>query len=514
MKFVKKKLAKEGKMLNKAREGVLYSHTFTCLESNTTISIVLVDDLIPDCPNTFEDEMQYYSLMTNPFHSYIPCNNTRELPCIPGHSHCFQLDILCIFEIQPDTGTLRHCRNGAHLYNCTNFQCPEYFKCRMSYCIPFDLICNGKWDCPQGYDEVNCNLFSCPNLFKCKNQTKCLHFSKVCDSNKDCILGDDESWCIQDSVLICPHKCKCFAQSIICNNVNENSLHQRSSIWSSIKYFQCISCKLAGTTSLLSSLEFIIILNLREYFFESICINKHSNIPILSSLKLFDISSNSLTRTESLCLVSLKSLTTYCLKHNLISYVEEKSFYLLLNLRILDLSDNKITKLKNTIFNGLISIKVINLTLNLIAYVSSDTFSEISPNTVYSNNVKVCCLSKPWVKCKVNKDAFSNCDDLLSNRFMKYLCWLIGTFTLSLNAVSLLLHSGNLKLQKDTLPTFYLSLVDWCFGIYLLVMASADWYFKGYYVGYELAWKNNLICKVSAFLALTTMVVSPIILCI
>ena len=506
-------LAKEEKVLNPARGSVLYSQTFTCLESNTTISIALVDDLIPDCPNTFEDEMQYYSLMTNPFHSYIPCNNTRELPCIPGHSHCFQLDHLCIFDIQPDTGTLRHCRNGAHLYNCTSFQCPEYFKCSMTYCIPFDLICNGKWDCPQGHDEVNCNLFSCPNLFKCKNQTKCLHFSKVCDSNKDCILGDDESWCTQDSVLVCPKKCKCFAQSIICNNVSENSHHQRS-IWISIKYFQCIGCNLAGSTRLLFSLQFIIILNVREYLFESICINKYSNIPILSSLNLLDISSNTLTRTESLCLVSLNSLTIYYLQHNSISYLEEKSFYLLLNLKILDLSHNKITKLQNTIFNDLISIKVINLTFNQIMYVSSDTFKEVSPNTVYSYNVRVCCLSNSWIKCKVIEDAFSNCDNLLSNRLMNYFCWLVGFLIVSLNTVSLLINRISANLQNNTLLTIYLSLVDWCFGAYLLVIASADLYYKDYYVGYELAWKNNLVCKASAFLALSSMMTSPIILVI
>ena len=490
---------------------VVHSQTFTCSESKTNISILLVDDLVPDCPDTFEDEMQYYSLMTIPFHSHMSCNGTKELPCIPGHSHCFQMNKLCIFEFQPYTVTLKHCRNGAHLYNCTSFQCPEYFKCSMSYCVPFDLICNGKWDCPQGHDEMNCNLFSCPYLFKCKNQTKCLHFSKVCDINKDCILGDDESWCIGDSVLVCPKKCKCFAQSVICNNLNKNS-HNERSIWISIKYFECITCNLAG--SLLSSLEVIIFLNVREYLFESICINKYSSVPILSSLKHLDISLNSLTRTKSLCFISLKSLTIFYLQHNSISVVEDNSFYLLLNLRILDLSHNKITKLENTIFKGLTNIKVINLTLNLIMYVSGNTFREVPPNTIHSYNVRVCCLSNSWAKCKVIEDAFSNCNNLLSNKLMKYLSWLVGLFALSLNTVSILIRSKNYKLQNTTLLTVYLSLVDRCFGVYLLLIASADLYYKDYYIGYELEWKNNLMCKASAFLALTSMMASPIILCI
>ena len=152
--------------------------TFTCFESNSNISDILVDDFIPDCPNTFEDEIQYINLMTNPFHNHISCETAHELPCIPGHSHCFPLNKLCIFEFQTETRTVKHCRNGAHLYNCTHFQCSEYFKCPMSYCIPFDLICNGKWDCPLGNDEMNCHMFSCPNLFKCKNQTRYFVISK------------------------------------------------------------------------------------------------------------------------------------------------------------------------------------------------------------------------------------------------------------------------------------------------------------------------------------------------
>ena len=134
-------------------------NTFTCNESNVTISAYFVDNFIPDCPNSIEDEMQYYILMTDPFHSKIPCNSDLELPCIPGHSHCFQLDKLCIFEFQYNTTKLKHCRNGAHLYNCTHFKCLNHFKCPKSYCIPFDSICNGKWDCPQGEDEVNCHSF-------------------------------------------------------------------------------------------------------------------------------------------------------------------------------------------------------------------------------------------------------------------------------------------------------------------------------------------------------------------
>ena len=35
---------------------------FHCMKGNISIHISFVDDLIPDCPYSFEDELQYYNL--------------------------------------------------------------------------------------------------------------------------------------------------------------------------------------------------------------------------------------------------------------------------------------------------------------------------------------------------------------------------------------------------------------------------------------------------------------------
>ena len=147
-------------------------------------------------------------------------------------------------------------------------------------------------------------------------------------------------------------------------------------------------------------------------------------------------------------------------------------------------------------------------------HVSSDTFKDLSLNSVHSYNVMVCCMSGPWNKCKVKEDAFSNCDNLLSDKYLRYLCWLIAILAFFLNIISFLINNKNFKSLKNTFPTGYLALVDWCFGIYLLIIALADLYYKGNYVGYELAWKGLFICKAAAFFALTSMMASPIILCL
>ena len=476
---------------------------FLCSESNITISNFLVNDLVPDCPNTIEDEMQYYNLLTNPFHIHLFCNSSHELPCIPGHSHCFQLDKLCVFEFQYNTTVLKHCRNGAHLYNCTNVQCSGYFKCPMAYCIPFNFICNGKWDCPHGEDETYCHSFSCPNLFKCKNQTKCLHLSMICDKHRDCILGDDESWCTNESLLVCPRKCSCLSQSIICKDLDKITKNQ---IWASLKYFKCFSCTLQLTSNIFFRLQAIRILNIKNYIFSLICPNTDGTKSILFSLNHLDVSSNKLTSTRRFCFFSLQSLIICHLQHNLISNVEDNSFYSLSSLQLLDLSYNKISKLKSMSFHGLINIKTINLAFNLIVYVAEDTFREIPQNTVHSTIVKVCCIAGLWSKCKVNDSAFSSCDDLLSNKFMKYFCWFIGVLAFCLNTVSFLLCF------KDN-NSVHLVLIDWFLAVYLLIISSANYYYQGRYVGYELAWRNSFTCKLASLFALISMMTSPIILC-
>ena len=150
-------------------------------------------------------------------------NNQHEntfLLCLPNLRASFSLSKLCIYEHLKNKSVLKYCENGAHLYNCTHFHCIGYFKCTMSYCIPFQYICNGMWDCQQGEDEIMCNPFSCPGLFKCKGQTKCLHLSNICDNYRDCNLGEDETAC-NFSTFSCPVNCTCFLESMSCFDIEQ-----------------------------------------------------------------------------------------------------------------------------------------------------------------------------------------------------------------------------------------------------------------------------------------------------
>ena len=176
------------------------------------------------------------------------------------------------------------------------------------------------------------------------------------------------------------------------------------------------------------------------------------------------------------------------------------------------MSQNKITKLTKQIFHGLQNVAVINLTVNLITSVGGDTFISICHKTVHSLNRKVCCMSGSWLKCKVKNAVFSNCDDLLPSKDLRYVCWLVGILTTMINLISIFIHIKLFyQLQTNKFFTFSLSLVDCLYEIYLLTISSADWHFRGHYVGAEYTWKESFACKVSSFIALVSLVTSPII---
>ena len=313
---------------------------FKCTKNNRFVPLQFGNDLIPDCPDSFDDEVEYFNLLTSSYHLPNSCNSTYELSCIPDHSHCFPLNKLCMYDFEKSSMQLKYCRNGAHLHNCTNFKCLGSFKYPLSYCIEFDLVCNGNWDCPRGYDEQICMNYTCPYLFKCQRQSKCIPLSKVCDKSKDCVYHDDELSCITGYFLSCPLECTCFSQSIICNNLKYFSVHQ--SIWTFVKYFKCYSCSFQFREFPLSISVGITLLHIREHPKSHTCISREKHNSLLSSLREIDIASNRLITIKDGCFLSLKSLTILDLQNNTISVIEDQSFISLCNLLTLNLSKIKL----------------------------------------------------------------------------------------------------------------------------------------------------------------------------
>ena len=53
-------------------------------------------------------------------------------------------------------------------------------------------------------------------------------------------------------------------------------------------------------------------------------------------------------------------------------------------------------------------------------------------------------------------------------------------------------------------------MVDCLYGLYLLTISMADWYYRGYYEGASCMWRKSFICKMFSFSTLLSLTASPI----
>ncbi len=102
-----------------------------------------------------------------------------------------------------------------HLFYCEHFQCPSYYKCPDSYCVPVRHLCDGIRNCPYGEDEALCGEEkTCAGLFRCLGEDLCLALVDICDNRCHCKLTcDDERLCDEP---FCPGKCFCIGYLIHC----------------------------------------------------------------------------------------------------------------------------------------------------------------------------------------------------------------------------------------------------------------------------------------------------------
>ncbi len=148
------------------------------------------------------------------------CEDNNQLLCGDSLSHCVYVYEICLFEIDSE-GHLKPCPNGEHLVNCQTVPCNKNYKCPNAYCIPWKYVCDGKWDCAFGAEEVAEPLCvnrkqMCKQMFKCAlGSVQCIPVANVCDDKEDCSTGNDEVLC-DIKMDQCPRNCFCFLLAVEC----------------------------------------------------------------------------------------------------------------------------------------------------------------------------------------------------------------------------------------------------------------------------------------------------------
>lgn len=486
------------------------------------------------------DESEYYDhqTMNRVYSEMIDDNQLVGAPCEPEKQEYFRCKsghlidnkFRCIYEYDQYSYQIG-CRDVTHLIDCHDFECPprDYVKCPDSYCIPRRYICDGKWDCIAGDDEVGCARYICPGQYKCANQSSCILLHQLCDGFRQCPMGDDEWFCD----LLCPKRCDCIGQSVNCHNANLTNLPSNY-ISKSVRKLD-LSYNSLGPNLL--DTDFSAYHDLGELILH------HNGIEVLIPRKFhqlrnlykLDLSNNQIHSVKRGAFAGLRRVTQLLLESNPeLVVLEPEAFLGLSSLQILNISSSRIHILKKNTFDGLTSLRHLLLRSNLINEIEDGAFRSLNSlvsldmrgndiryftKTVFSDlkslrnlstdAFKFCCLMSsqiPADRCLPLPDEISDCEDLMSSVLQRSCIWAIGIIACVGNCVVITwryreYQKRNYYSRVNSTLLLSLGCSDLLMGIYLIIIAGVDVYYRGCYIENADNWRQSFLCNVSGFIS-------------
>ena len=203
--------------------------------------------------------------------------------------------------------------------------------------------------------------------------------------------------------------------------------------------------------------------------------------------------------------------------HNLgINTIQDGAFIGLDRLQRLNISSNHIDTITLGTFTGLSGLKYLDFTGNKIEVFSKGVFNQLSSLVeIRSDNFKFCCLLDPTihkdVECYPPADEFSSCSDLIRYRSIQVAFWVIGFLALLGNITSFIIQVTN-PASAQCLVIRSLALSDFLMGVYMIIIASADTYYRGRYIEIADEWKDGVICMLAGVFATVASEVSVFML--
>ncbi|XP_069683145.1 relaxin receptor 1-like [Periplaneta americana] len=234
----------------------------------------------------------------------------------------------------------------------------------------------------------------------------------------------------------------------------------------------------------------------------------------------------------------LPSLQLLSLTHNHIAWIEPGAFSQLPRLKHLYLSWNQLWVLRNDTFDNLPELLSLSLNGNKIRLLEVNTFKEVPLLTslylqdnqlklldsrvlrhlqnlehIYFDEFKLCSAALHVRVCEPKGDGISSLQHLLDSIVLRASVWVMAVLACAGNTVVLL---GRLVAREpNPVHSLYiktLALADLLMGIYLMIIASADWHYRDVYVRHDFQWRHSPVCNACGFLSTLSCEASVLIL--
>ena len=437
--------------------------------------------------------------IANPAKIVHDCKETfykSQIACGKCDTQFYAISNICTYVLD-SFNDLIPCKSGGHLENCTHFECNMKFKCPGHYCIPWEYVCDGKWDCPHGIDEIadyNCvQERQCTNMFKCKKSIICIHISDICNVKIDCPLGDDEYFC-DLKFTSCPTNCTCWTFAVKCHNVDHLIMQSNKNLPYHVVHI--VICSEMFTTEFLQFLYSVTLLAINGMTFDNAC----TILPNLQHSFIIDLSFNRIRMIQHNCFQQASNLKVIKMNNNKISLVENNAFFNLKALILLNLSNNIIVLLTSTIIIKCFELKAILIQNTSVKIPDSYVFKNLGLKYFISNNYYSCCFlsSSSFCLSSTSTPWYFSCSNLLVNNEIKMFFMIMTLIILCCNSLSFFRQVLSRQYHKSatvsTIVVSSLNVLDFSFGIYFLILWFADSYFQERYAFDENKWKSSWAC--------------------
>ncbi|KAL8595478.1 hypothetical protein ACOMHN_024177 [Nucella lapillus] len=527
---------------------------YQCACANERVPYSLVCDHRRDCQDNSDEA----------FCVFPPCNGAGWFRC-SSQKQCVPRDSLCdgqrqcrdgsdegnqcetplflpshtppppLFLGMDGGGFLGVDHNASQLLANGSLACPQtHFTCSDSSqdCLPVFLRCNQVEDCPSGEDEASCRVYTCPGFFRCRESNVCLHPDHLCDGLYQCPQQEDEAFCS----TACPAGCTCYGLALECH------VSSRTWVYHDTRYLDASGSGLSLAN--LSVSWYLVHLNLARCGLGEVFA---ANLP---NLEMLDLSDNVLKVVLAESFSQMDNLRVLSLAGNPLALrVRSATSESLSRLRTLDLSRVHVMELGDDMLTslGAENLEALNMTdcgvekvgqaftklLNLrVLDLRGCPMTHFPPRKVlknlnkltkvYAENYKLCCrgilpFGFDTSGCWAPENQLSSCDSLLKSNYYRVLVYLFASLAVLGNVMSMGYRTCiNRRDSTQTASVFVsnLSVANFLMGLYLVMIAAADWKYKGVYVWGDEDWRRGLPCQIAGFVFVLSNEVSVLLVCL
>ena len=222
----------------------------------------------------------------------------------------------------------------------------------------------------------------------------------------------------------------------------------------------------------------------------------------MSQLVLLDLRNNRLETIEMSSTIIFEKLQQVLFDKNKLSVIEADLFQIMPSLIILGLADNLINKFYSGLSVTYSIPLVIDLRSNNLYYLNDDSFVGFNEDSrILVDKASFCCfIHTATCHPSTLQTQYLTCGRLLADPVQRVFMWILGFFSIVCN-ISVFIYQfrrqdGN-KVQKLFISS--LSWSDMLMGIYMVMIASADIYYRNYFPSE--AWRVSIPCKVAGTLS-------------